>query len=78
LVDADAPGRAGGDLLGGDEPVPDPAIQGGPGDAEDLFGGGDGDHHDIVAVGPDIRYRRLIDRNVMAGAQDRHPRSGER
>src|SRR3954451_13811208 len=51
LVDADAPGCAGGDLFGGDESVADPAIQGGPGDPEDLFGGGDGDHDDIVAVG---------------------------
>ena len=46
LVDADAPGCAGGDL----------------------FGGGDGDHHDIVAVGSDIGYRRLVDRDVVAGA----------
>ena len=53
-VDADAPGCAGGDLLGGDESVADPAVQGGPGDAEDLFGGSDGDHDDIVAVGSDI------------------------
>src|ERR1700691_916085 len=78
LVDADAPGRARGDLFGGDESVADPAVQGGPGDAEDLFGGGDGDHDDIVAVGPDIRYRWLVDRDVVTGAQDRHPRSGER
>ena len=56
LVDADAPGCAGGDLFGGDEAVADPAVQGGPGDAEDLFGGGDGDHDDIVAVGSDIGY----------------------
>src|SRR3954470_19474144 len=54
LVDADAPGRAGGDLFGGEESVADPAVQGGPGDAEDLFGGGDGDHDDIVAAGSDI------------------------
>jgi hypothetical protein len=33
LVDADAPRCAGGDLLGGDESVADPAVQGGPGDA---------------------------------------------
>src|SRR3954470_23445184 len=70
LVDADAPGCAGGDLLGGEESVADPAVQGGPGDAEDLFGGGDGDHDDIVAVGSDIGYRRLVDRDVVAGAQD--------
>src|SRR6478752_6589725 len=78
LVDADAPGRAGGDLFGGDESVPDPAVQGGPGEGENLFSGGDSDHHDIVAVVSDIRYRRLIDRDVVVGAQDRHPRSGER
>src|ERR1700704_665262 len=66
LVDADAPGCAGGDLFGGDESVADQAVQGGPGDAEDLFGGGDGDHDDIVAVGADIGYRRLVDRDVVA------------
>src|SRR6478752_3190444 len=77
LVDADAPGCTGGDLLGGDESVADPAVQSGPGDAEDLFGGGDGDHDDIVAVGSDIGYRQLVDGDVVAGAQDRHPRSGE-
>ncbi|HEX7426906.1 MAG TPA: hypothetical protein VF328_08070, partial [Mycobacterium sp.] len=77
LVDADAPGCAGGDLLGGDESFADPAVQGGPGDTEDLFGGGDGDHDDIVAVGPDIGCRRLVDRDVVASAQDRHPCSGE-
>ena len=54
LVDADTPRCARGDLLGGDESVADPAVQGGPGDAEDLFGGSDGDHDDIVAVGSDI------------------------
>src|SRR6202008_2793813 len=78
LVDADAPGCTGGDLLGGDESVADPAVQSGPGDAEDLFGGGDGDHDDIVAVGSDIGYRQLVDGDVVAGAQNRHPRSGER
>src|ERR1039457_5642996 len=36
LVDADPPGCAGGDLFGGDESVADPAVQGGPGDAEDV------------------------------------------
>ena len=78
LVDADAPGCAWGDLFGGDEAVADPAVEGGPCDAEDLFGVGDGDHDDIVAVGSDIGCRRLVDRDVVAGAQDRHPRSGER
>src|SRR6478672_3409331 len=76
-VDTDAPGCAGGDLFGGEESVADPAVQGGPRDAEDLFGGGDGDHDDIVAAGSDIGYRWLVDGNVVAGAQDRHPRSGE-
>src|SRR5258705_11550128 len=62
LVDADAPGCAGGDLFGGDESVADPAVQGGAGNAEDLFGGGDGDHDDIVAAGSDIGDRRVGDR----------------
>src|SRR5712672_2742104 len=78
LVDADAPGCTGRDLLGGDESVADPAVQGGPRDAEDLFGGGDGDHDDIVAVGADIGYRQLVDGDVVAGAQNGHPRPGER
>src|SRR5258708_12688612 len=64
LVDADAPGCAGGDLFGGDESVAYPAVQGGAGNAEDLFGGADGDHHDILPPAPPIRKRRLLDPDV--------------
>jgi hypothetical protein len=40
LVDADLPGRARGELLTGDEPVPQPAVDGGLVDAEGLRGPG--------------------------------------
>src|SRR3977135_2996573 len=36
LVDADAPGCAGGDLLGGDESVAGPAVAGAPGESGGL------------------------------------------
>jgi hypothetical protein len=62
LVDADAPGRAGGDLFGGDEALADPPVECGLAEPEDPLGLGDGDDDDIVAVRSDIGLRwPLID-----------------
>ena len=41
--EADAPGRAWGDLLTGDEPVAQPAVQGGRGESEFVGGVGHGE-----------------------------------
>ena len=48
--EADAPGRAGGELFAGDEAVVQPAVQGGRSDAE-LFGGvGHGEQFSFLRV----------------------------
>ena len=47
---ADAPGRAGGVLLAGDEPVCEPAVHGGGGDAERVGGVGHGEHLSLGRV----------------------------
>ena len=51
VVDADPPGRAGGVLFAGDEPVVEPAVDRGGGDAEDLGGAGDREQFAVGRVG---------------------------
>ncbi len=51
VVHADAPGRAGGDLLAGDEPVAQPAVQGGGRQAELGCGVGHGEKCSFRLVG---------------------------
>ena len=69
----DAPGRAGGELLAGDEPVGQPAVQGGRGEAE--FGGG-------VGHGEQLSVLRVVGGcvagDVVVVAQRLHPTGGER
>ena len=48
LVDADLPGRAGGELLAGDEAVAQPPVDGGGGDAEERAAVRDADHGGIL------------------------------
>ena len=79
LVDADAPGCAWCDLFCRDKAVTDPSVEGFLADGEDPLSFGDGDHDGIIVVGSDIGLgRRLLDRDAVVGAQDRHPGSGER
>ena len=54
LGDADLPGGAGGELLAGDEAVPQPPVDGGLVHAEDLRGLGNGGHDVIVPGAADI------------------------
>ena len=46
----DAPGRAGGELFAGDEPVAEPAVQGGGGQAEFFGGVGHGEQFSFLRV----------------------------
>jgi hypothetical protein len=52
VVDADAPGGAGGVLLSGDEPGLEPAVKCGGGDAELLGGLADGEQLAVGRLGP--------------------------
>ena len=58
--EADPPGGAGGELLAGDEPVAEPAVQGGGGEAE--FGGG-------VSHGEQFSFLRVVAWLVAGDAQ---------
>ena len=71
LGDADLPGRAGGELLAGDEAVPQPPVDGGLVHAEDLRGLGNGGHDVIVPAAADISGWVGAVRDAVAAAQRR-------
>src|SRR6188472_2286261 len=64
VVDADAPGSAGGVLLAGDEAVVEPTVQGGGGDAEDIGGLGDREQFAVGWLGG-----RLVGGDATVAAQ---------
>src|SRR5208282_4672147 len=66
LVDADPPGGAGGGLLAGDESIPQPPVDGGLVDAEELGCLGDAGHEVIVPDAADISG---VGRDVVAATQ---------
>jgi hypothetical protein len=69
LVDADAPRRAGGELLSDQEAFPQPPVQGRGGHAELVSCLGDGDHERIVPAGCDIFGCGLVSGDVVVGAE---------
>src|SRR5215218_10834830 len=73
IGEPDPPGRAGGGLLGGDEPVVDPAVHGGGNDAELARRFGDADRIGVggFGAGPVASY-------LPVGAKAGHDRGGER
>ena len=77
LVDADPPGRAGGELLSGEEAVAQPPVEGDFADAEQAFGFRDGDHDGIVVEGSDSFGGRLVGRDAAGDPQRLDPGLGE-
>src|SRR5207245_280735 len=73
LGDADLPGSAGGELLAGEEAVPQPPVDGGLVHAEDLRGLGNGGHDVIVPAAADICGRVGAVRDAVAAAQAADP-----
>ncbi len=75
LVDADPPGRAGG-LLAGEEAVPQPPVDRGLVDAEELRGVRDAGHDGILSAGTDISVRSGAVRDAAGAAQGADPVAG--
>jgi len=76
LGDADLPGRAGGELLAGDEPVPQPPVDGGLIHAEELRGLGNGSHGVSMPGAADISGAVRAVRDAVAAAQVADPFAG--
>jgi hypothetical protein len=71
--EADPPGRAGGELLAGDEAVVEPAQQGGGGDPELVGGGGHGEQLSVLRL-----IAGLVAGDLPVMPKRLHPTGGER